>query len=67
LRDSPSLRREVSGLVGGEGRVAAELAAGDLNQLGEPADGVWARLDKGGFSAEQVLGEWFPKAEDGAG
>ena len=60
LRDSPSLRREVSGLVEDESRVAAELAAGDLNQFGEPTDGVMARLDRGGFTAEQVIEDWFP-------
>jgi hypothetical protein len=67
LRDSPSLRREVAGFVADENRSAAELAVGDLNQFGEPADSVWARLAQGGFTAEQVLGAWFPKAEDGAG
>jgi hypothetical protein len=60
LRDSPSLQREVSGLVEDEIPVAAELAAGDLNKFGEPMDGITARLDRGGFTAEQVIGDWFP-------
>jgi hypothetical protein len=29
---------------------------------GEAAEAVWARLEKGGFTAEQVLGDWFPEA-----
>jgi len=62
LHDSPSLRREVDGIIAEELNVAAKFAAADLQQHGEPADAVWARLEKGGFTAEQVLGDWFPKA-----
>jgi hypothetical protein len=43
---------------------AAKLAAYDLEDHGEPAEAVWARLEKGGFTAEQVLGDWFPEASD---
>jgi hypothetical protein len=25
---------------------------------------VWARLEQGGFTAEQVLGYWFPELPD---
>jgi Domain of unknown function DUF29 len=64
LRDSPSLRREVEGLVAEEAGSAAKFAAADLEQYGEPADAVWARLEQGGFSAEQVLGDWFPESPD---
>jgi hypothetical protein len=42
---------------------AAKLAAGDLEQHGQRADAVWARLEKGGFTPEQVVGDWFPGAE----
>jgi Domain of unknown function DUF29 len=62
LSDSPSLRREVDRLVTDQLRVAAKLAANDLRNHGEPADAVWARLEKDGFTAEQVLGDWFPEA-----
>jgi hypothetical protein len=60
LGDSPSLRREVDGLVRKQSAVAARRAAADLALHGEPADAVQARLDQGGFTAAQVLGDWFP-------
>jgi hypothetical protein len=43
-------------------RAAARLAADDLGQHGEPAEAVRERLDKGEYTAEQVLGDWFPDA-----
>jgi hypothetical protein len=61
LRDSPSLRQEVEGLVAEETGSAAKLAASDLEQYGEPPDAVWAQLGGGGFTPEQVLGDWFPE------
>jgi hypothetical protein len=61
LRDSPSLRREIDGLVAEQLTAAAELAAADLSQHGELADVVRARLEKRGFTAEQVLEDWFPE------
>jgi hypothetical protein len=61
LRDSPSLRREVEDFVSEEAGRAAESAAADLEQHGESGDPVRARVAKGGFTAEQVLGDWFPK------
>jgi hypothetical protein len=62
LQDSPSLRREVDSIILEELNVAAKFAATDLQQHGEPAAAVWARLEKGGFTAEEVLGDWFPEA-----
>ena len=62
LFDSPSLRREIDRMIAEELDAAAKSAATDLRQHGEPADAVWARLEKGGFTAEQVLGDWFPDA-----
>lgn len=61
LRDSPSLRREVTAMIAEELKVAAKFAAADLRQHGEPVESLWARLEKGGFTAEQVLGDWFPE------
>lgn len=61
LRDSPSLRREVDGFVAEEAGLAAKYAAADLGQHGEPADTIWARLERGGFTTDQVLGDWFPE------
>jgi hypothetical protein len=62
LRDSPSLRREIDTLVALEAAAAATLAAADLAQHDEPAGAVWARLAAGGFTADQVVGDWFPDA-----
>ncbi|MGC2199918.1 MAG: DUF29 domain-containing protein [Stellaceae bacterium] len=62
LRDSPSLRRQVDELIADETNSAAKLAASDLERYGERANKVWERLEQGGFTAEQVLGDWFPEA-----
>jgi hypothetical protein len=62
LEGSPSLRREINAVVKRQSISAAKLAAYDLEDHGEPAEAVWARLEKGGFTAEQVLGDWFPEA-----
>ncbi len=64
LEASPSLRREIDAVVKRQNTSAAKLAAYDLEDHGEPAETVWARLEQGGFTAEQVVGDWFP---DGAG
>jgi len=40
---------------------AAKLAAADLERHGERADTLSAILQRGGFTAEQVLGDWFPE------
>ena len=61
LSDSPSLRREVDRLVKDQLAAAAELAASDLGQHDEQPDLVRARLEKGGFTVEQILGDWFPE------
>lgn len=61
LRDSPSLRRELDALIAEESRPAAKFAAADLELHGELADAVWARLEQGGFSTDQVLTDWFPE------
>jgi hypothetical protein len=62
LETSPSLRREIEAVIRKQGTIAARLAAGDLEDHCEPADAVWGRLEKGGFTAEEVLGDWFPRA-----
>jgi Domain of unknown function DUF29 len=61
LRDSPSLRREVETLVAEEANSAANSAAEDMARY-EARGRVAARIEKGGFSAEQVLGNWFPNS-----
>jgi Domain of unknown function DUF29 len=62
LEDSPSLRREADSLIKKQIGAAAKLAADDLRQHGEPAEAIGARLAAGGFTAEQVLGDWFPNS-----
>ncbi len=62
LDDSPSLRREVDGLIKKQIGTAAKLAEDDLRQHGEPAEAIRVRLEQGGFTAEQVLSDWFPQA-----
>jgi hypothetical protein len=64
LETSPSLRRELESVVSKQSTTAARLAADDLEGHAEAADGIWARLGKGGFSAEQVLEDWFPESPD---
>lgn len=61
LEDSPSLRRQIDHLVKDQLKAAAQLASSDLGQFGEPADAVRQRLQRGGFTAEEVLGDWFPE------
>jgi hypothetical protein len=60
LDDSPSLRREVDEIIRGQSPVAARRAAADLARHGEDAAKIQERL-KAGFTAEQVLGDWFPE------
>ena len=60
LEDSPSLRRETHALIKKQIRAAARLAADDLGRHGESIDAIRARLEGGGYTEEQVLGDWFP-------
>src|SRR5215472_6239156 len=60
LEDSPSLRRETQALIKKQIRAAARLAADDLMHHGEPIEAVRARLERGEYTEEQILGDWFP-------
>jgi hypothetical protein len=62
LEASPSLRPEISAIMGRQRTIAAKLAAHDLEDHGEPPGAVWQLLEKGGFTIEQILGDWFPEA-----
>jgi hypothetical protein len=62
LEDSPSLRREIAEIVAKQARSAAKLAAADLERHGDRADKLSAILRRGGFAADEVLGDWFPDA-----
>jgi uncharacterized protein DUF29 len=62
LETSPSLRREVEEVIRRQSITAAKLAADDLEGYRESAASIPTRLAQGGFTAEQVLGDWFPDA-----
>lgn len=62
LRDSPSLRREIDGIIADEASLAAEFAAADLAEHGELTNAAREKLDTQTFTAEQVLDNWFPAA-----
>jgi hypothetical protein len=60
LEDSPSLRRAVDGIIARRLPIARRLAMASLRTHGEQP-----RVDPNaiGYTAAQVLGEWFPEAE----
>jgi hypothetical protein len=62
LRDSPSLRREIDGIIADETGLAGELAAADLEEHGELTPAIRGQMRRTNFTAEQVLGDWFPDA-----
>jgi hypothetical protein len=55
--ESPSLRPELDAVLVRQAPMAARLAAGDLEEHGERPGAIQARLDAGGYTAEQVLGD----------
>ena len=60
LRDSPSLRRRIDATITEQALIAVRLAEDDLAQHGEAAEIIRTRLRHAGFTAEQVIGDWFP-------
>ena len=62
LRDSPSLRRHIEGMLAEQINTAAQLAEDDFARHGEATGKIRSRVEEGGFTAEQVLGDWFPEA-----
>ncbi|MGH7040341.1 MAG: DUF29 domain-containing protein [Stellaceae bacterium] len=60
LRDSPSLRREVDQMIAEEMSRAAELAAADFDEHGELAEKIRDQIERIGFTADEVIGDWFP-------
>ena len=61
FRDSPSLRQGINAMITEQFGIAAELAEDDLGRHGEPPAAMGTRFDRDGFTAEQVLGDWFPE------
>jgi len=59
LLDWENRAEEIESL-GKSDRAAARLAADDLTHHGEPMEAVWARLEGGEYTEEQVLGDCFP-------
>jgi hypothetical protein len=60
LRDSPSLRRQIDATVAEQLGIAARLAEDDLARHRETIESIRTRLQGGGFTTEEVLGDWFP-------
>ena len=61
LRDSPSLRRPIDATITEQIGIAAGLAEDDLAEHRETVERIRARLQGAGFTAEQVVGDWFPE------
>jgi Domain of unknown function DUF29 len=60
MRDSPSLRREIPGLIARRTRAAVRRALGDLVSRGEMSQAAAARI-KPDYTEERVLGDWLPE------
>jgi hypothetical protein len=60
LRQSPSLRGEVSRMVLAETARAVRLASRSLLRHNETAAAAVVRLRGASYTEEQVLGDWFP-------
>jgi hypothetical protein len=61
LEDNPSLRAELGRLVEGETRHGIELAIVDREEHGEIDEAGANVLRRARYTAEQVLGDWFPE------
>ena len=57
LEDSPSLRRELPGIVQAELRRVRKLVQAALDRYGETPR---VPLDSLGYAADQVIGDWLP-------
>lgn len=62
LRDSPTLRREIDGIIADEASLAIELAAADLEEHRELTPTARDQMERTKFTADQVVGDWFPEA-----
>jgi hypothetical protein len=60
MRDSPSLRGEVPGLIARRTNAAVRRAVSDLVARGEMAQAAAARI-KPDYTEERVLGNWLPE------
>jgi hypothetical protein len=60
LRDSPSLRRQIGAMIADQLGAAVALAEDDRAEHAESVEKIRTRLEQGGLTVEQVLGDWFP-------
>ena len=60
LEDSPSLAREIPEAVRAELQRGSRKAIRDLEKYGELDEAAAARIRATTYTAEQVLGDWFP-------
>lgn len=71
IKDSPSLRRELPGIIGQETQRGARRAIAVLDDFGE-LEGPRGRqvrseayLDRLSYTPDQILGDWFPPEPHG--
>lgn len=64
LRLSPSLRAEIGAAIIEEVGPAARRALGDLEKYGEVTPAIAGQIRAARFTAEQLLGDWFPPEPD---
>jgi hypothetical protein len=60
LETSPSLRGDVSGAIPLALRQGSRAAIGDLERHGELDPATLARILATAYTAEQIIGDWFP-------
>ncbi|MBV8494731.1 MAG: DUF29 domain-containing protein [Alphaproteobacteria bacterium] len=60
LADSPSLRRELERVVAAQTPKAIDRAIFDLGEFGEIDPATTRALQRGRYTVDQVLGDWFP-------
>jgi hypothetical protein len=64
LQDSPSLKRQLGRIVTEQTAKAVELAVFDLEKFGEIDPGAFGALRTTRYTADQILGDWFPPEPD---
>ncbi|MGH7059091.1 MAG: DUF29 domain-containing protein [Stellaceae bacterium] len=60
IGDSPSLKGEVGGMVAEETSRMARHVIGALRRYGEATPEVFSEISSARYTADQVLGDWFP-------
>ena len=60
LADEPGLRPRLPDIVDEQMPRTARLVTNLLRDAGEPTEGIAARMQAGGYSVEQITGDWLP-------